>query len=154
MAQNKNLSCRKCDNQYEVLYGRPVPWCATCKSKELEVNFKNWSSGNSAIDEFIRKTQLKAKHFMSYLEWIEPDQFSNIKYVASGGFGLVFTAQLSGGREMELNDSTNEWRFWRSKTSTVALKQLNSSNMHVEFLQEVYTCAFQCCFVSSYHPFL
>src|SRR6185312_4744791 len=76
-------SCPACHKQYEILYGRPVPWCAKCKSEELEADFKNWSSGNKSIDDLIKNTQCNAKHFMSYLEWIEPARFSDLKFVAS-----------------------------------------------------------------------
>src|ERR1044072_1252423 len=48
--------CQKC-NQPNNNYDR----CQLCTSKYLQQNFKNWTSGNHDVDEFIQKAQLKAK---------------------------------------------------------------------------------------------
>src|SRR5688572_27251398 len=37
-------------------------WCQLCHAKHFQQNFKNWTSGNRDIDEFIQKTQLKTKN--------------------------------------------------------------------------------------------
>src|SRR5690349_17261192 len=36
-------------------------WCQSCNAKHFQQNFKNWTSGNHDIDEFIQNSQLKAK---------------------------------------------------------------------------------------------
>src|SRR4051794_14243116 len=33
-----------------------VTWCQSCNAKRFQQNFKNWTSGNHDIDEFIQKT--------------------------------------------------------------------------------------------------
>ena len=36
-------------------------WCQSCNANHFQQNFKNWTSGNHDVDEFIQNTQLKAK---------------------------------------------------------------------------------------------
>src|SRR5437763_12925043 len=55
-------------------------WCQSCNTKRFQQNFKNWTSGNRDIDEFIQKIQLKAKDERQVIEWIEDDRFESIKY--------------------------------------------------------------------------
>src|SRR6185369_16039109 len=50
-------------------------WCQPCISEYFQQNFKNWTSGNHDVDEFIQKSQLKAKNVRQVLEWIEYDRF-------------------------------------------------------------------------------
>ena len=35
-------------------------WCQSCNSKNFQQDFKNWTSGNYNVDEFIQRTQLEA----------------------------------------------------------------------------------------------
>src|SRR5436305_11486434 len=46
-------------------------WCQPCNAKRFQQNFQNWTSGNHNIDEFIQKTQLKARNWKEALEWVE-----------------------------------------------------------------------------------
>src|SRR5438046_10677529 len=46
-------------------------WCQPCNAKRFQQNFQNWTSGNHNIDEFIQKSQLKARHSNEVIEWIE-----------------------------------------------------------------------------------
>ncbi|CAB4393841.1 unnamed protein product [Rhizophagus irregularis] len=61
-------------------------WCQPCNAKRFKDNFKNWTSGNKDIDEFIQQSQLNAVHHKKYLEWIPFGKFQNINYIAKGGF--------------------------------------------------------------------
>ncbi|POG65207.1 hypothetical protein GLOIN_2v1880772, partial [Rhizophagus irregularis DAOM 181602=DAOM 197198] len=45
-------------------------WCQSCNAKRFKDNFKNWTSGNKDIDEFIQQSQLNAVHYKKYIEWI------------------------------------------------------------------------------------
>src|SRR6266496_2595305 len=72
-------------------------WCQPCNSKHFQQNFKNWTSGNSIIDEFIQKVQLKAKNHRMILEWIEYDKFENVEYLAKGGFGTTYKSIWKDG---------------------------------------------------------
>ncbi|GES88120.1 kinase-like domain-containing protein [Rhizophagus clarus] len=66
-------------------------WCHPCNAKRFKDNFKNWTSGNKVIDEFIQQSQLNAVHYEKYLEWIPFEKFQNITYIAEGGFAIVLT---------------------------------------------------------------
>ena len=41
--------CLKCSDKYTEM-----GWCKTCQIKDLKENFRNWSSGNKEIDDFIQ----------------------------------------------------------------------------------------------------
>jgi hypothetical protein len=58
----------------------------------LIANFNNWTSGNIEIDAFIQNTQKGARDSHSYLEWIDPEQITDIKHIADGNFGSVYQA--------------------------------------------------------------
>ncbi|GBC16712.2 kinase-like domain-containing protein [Rhizophagus irregularis DAOM 181602=DAOM 197198] len=64
-------------------------WCQPCNAKRFKDNFKNWTSGNKDIDEFIQQSQLNAVHHKKYLEWIPFGKFQNINYIAKGGFDFL-----------------------------------------------------------------
>ncbi|GBB99966.1 hypothetical protein RclHR1_00370007 [Rhizophagus clarus] len=57
-------------------------WCQPCNAKRFKDNFKNWTSGNKIIDEFIQQSQLNAVHYKKCLEWIPFEKFQNITYIA------------------------------------------------------------------------
>src|SRR5436189_6404774 len=66
--------CKEC-KQPNTDFG----WCKCY----FQQNFKNWTSGNHKVDEFIQKIQLKAKNRKEVLiEWIEYDRFENVEYLA------------------------------------------------------------------------
>ncbi|PKC57357.1 kinase-like protein [Rhizophagus irregularis] len=110
-------------------------YCRSCNSKRFQRNFKNWTSGNHNIDEFIQKTQLKAKNSRSVIEWIEYDKFEDVVYLAKGGFGTIFKAVWKDGYiKMNYNDKQLE----RNSKIEVALKSLHKSqDIIAEFLKEV-----------------
>ncbi|UZO03332.1 uncharacterized protein OCT59_023739 [Rhizophagus irregularis] len=64
-------------------------WCQSCNAKRFKDNFKNWTSGNKDIDEFIQQSQLNAVYHKKYLEWIPFEKFQNITYIAEGGFDFL-----------------------------------------------------------------
>jgi hypothetical protein len=107
--------CKEC-NRIKISYS----WCNYCR---FQLNFKNWTSGNNDVDEFIRKAQLKANNNFQLIEWIEYDKFEDVEYLAKGGFGTTFKAV---------------WREGRDGETKVALKCLhNSQGITTEFLKEV-----------------
>src|SRR6185369_1719274 len=67
-------------------------WCKDCETKRFEVDFPNWTSGNQAIDKVIRESQLAARNPVSYLEWIDYEQFECFQLIDAGGFGKVWKA--------------------------------------------------------------
>jgi hypothetical protein len=110
-------------------------WCNYC---HFQLNFKNWTSGNNDVDEFIQKSQLKAKNKFQLLEWIEYDKFEDVEYLAKGGFGTTFKAIWKEGYiyGWDYYYNNNQWR--RRGETKVALKCLhNSQDITTEFLKEV-----------------
>jgi len=124
-------------------------WCQVCNSKRLKKDFKKnwydgvlsnkWTSGNQAIDQFIQKHQLEATDADKLLEWIPYEQFSEIEFLAQGGFGKVYKAKWSEGNTKHWDTENKQWQ--REKDSKknyreVALKSLNDSQDNINFLDE------------------
>src|SRR5277367_5850878 len=74
--------CKECKQPNTGDYYGKYPWCQSCNGKRFQQNFQNWTSGNHDIDELIRRTQLDAKDWIEFIEWIEYDRFENIEYLA------------------------------------------------------------------------
>ncbi|CAB4420263.1 unnamed protein product [Rhizophagus irregularis] len=120
--------CKECN------HSRIYTYCNYCL---FQPNFKNWTSGNHDVDEFIQKIQLKAKSFGQVIEWIEYDKFVNVEYLAKGGFGTTFKAVWKDGHILGWDDNNNQWER-HGGVKEVALKCLhNSQGITAEFLKEV-----------------
>jgi len=110
-------------------------WCQPCMAQHFEAEFTNWTSGNLAVDQIIQDCQLRATNLSESLAWIPYEQFTYIKYLASGGFGKVYQAILSG-LIVGWNAEIKEWV--RGERRNVVLKSLhNSQNITSDFLQEI-----------------
>ncbi|RGB39593.1 kinase-like domain-containing protein [Rhizophagus diaphanus] len=97
-------------------------------------NFKNCTSGNHDVNEFIQKAQLEAKNERHIIEWIEYDKFKDVEYLAKGGFGTTFKAVWKDG-PWKFN---NDYQLKRKGETKVALKCLhNSQDITTVFLKEV-----------------
>ncbi|POG67215.1 hypothetical protein GLOIN_2v1481736 [Rhizophagus irregularis DAOM 181602=DAOM 197198] len=138
--------CETCFSKYcEKKYGKcfeckqvntQKEWCQICNSKRFQQNFGNWTSGNDDIDKLIQNTQLTARNRYQVLEWIPYDRFYNIKYVAKGGFGKVYSAIWKDGFILLWDKYKNQLQ--RYAKVQVALKSLNESqNITLEFISEV-----------------
>lgn len=111
---NKLSKCSKCGGTRTA-----IGWCRPCDTAKLKAHFKNWTSGNEELDQFLRETQLNANTPFDYMRWINFDSFSDVKFEAQGGFGKVYSAKSSA---------------W----GKVALKFLdNSESLASDFLDEV-----------------
>ncbi|POG65475.1 kinase-like domain-containing protein, partial [Rhizophagus irregularis DAOM 181602=DAOM 197198] len=109
-------------------------YCQSCNSPRFKQNFKNWTSGNHDVDEFIQKAQLKAKDWKHIIEWIEYDKFEDVEYLAKGGFGTTFKAVWKDGPIWDYDN--DQWK--RAAKTKVALKCLyNSQDITADFLKEV-----------------
>ena len=117
--------------------GTGYNWCQPCNAKRLKDNFKNWTSGNKDIDEFIQQAQLNAVHYTKYLEWIPFEKFQNITYITKGGFGKIYSAEWPEGYIQYWDIENQEWyRF--TGFEKFALKSLdNSSDISSDFFNEV-----------------
>jgi len=111
-------------------------WCQPCNSKRFKDNFKNWTSGNKDVDEFIQYSQTNAVHHKQCLEWIPFEKFKEVDYVTKGGFGKIYSATWSEGFIRYWDIENQKWN--REKNVKVALKSLyNSSNINADFFDEV-----------------
>ena len=107
-------------------------WCQPCNSKHFQQDFNKWTSGNKEIDEFIQKFQLNATRWEEVLEWIPYEKFSDIEYLAKGGFGTVHKAKWIDGRIENWNISQAKWN--RDANEYIVLKYLNNSqNLTTDF---------------------
>jgi hypothetical protein len=111
-------------------------WCQNCESFRFEKQFPHWTSGNIDIDDFIRKSQKQAQTDHDYMEWIPYDNFTDIEYITSGGYGDVFSAIWQEGPRWAWDE--NDQMRVRTGPRNVALKILdNSQNITTDFLNEV-----------------
>src|ERR1043165_589292 len=127
--------CGLCDecNQPNTGY----KWCQSCNSNHFQQDFNKWTSGNKEIDEFIQNFQLNATRYEEVLEWIPYEKFSDIEYLALGGFGTVYKAEWIDGYIYNWGTSQNTWTR-DSYHRDIVLKSLNNSqNITTDFLQEV-----------------
>ncbi|EXX59144.1 kinase-like domain-containing protein [Rhizophagus irregularis DAOM 181602=DAOM 197198] len=110
-------------------------YCQSCVSNHFQQNFKNWTSGNHNVDEFIQKAQLKTKDTAHIIKWIEYDKFEDVEYLSKGGFGTTFKAVWKDG---PWNTNYNNNQLERKGDTKVALKCLyNSQDITADFLKEV-----------------
>ncbi|POG61640.1 kinase-like domain-containing protein [Rhizophagus irregularis DAOM 181602=DAOM 197198] len=84
-------------------------WCQPCNAKRFKDNFKNWTSGNKDIDEFIQQSQLNAVYFKKYLEWIPFEKFKDITYITRGGFGKIYSAKWPEGYIESWDIKNQKW---------------------------------------------
>ena len=111
-------------------------WCQPCNAKRFKENFKNWTSGNKNIDEFIQQSQPNALYCSKCLEWIPFEKFENVTYITRGGFGKIYSANWPEGNIEFWNTKNQKWN--RESDIKVALKSLdNSSDISTDFLNEV-----------------
>jgi len=123
--------------------GTGEEWCRDCNAKRFKDNFKNWTSGNKNIDEFIQSSQLNSLSYLNCLEWIPFEKFQNVSYITKGGFGKIYSAEWTEGCIWDWDIENQKWS--RGTNRKVALKSLdNSSDISVDFLSEVINNL--CCF--------
>ena len=116
-------------------------WCQSCNVQHFQQNFKNWTSKNRDIDEYIQNSQLKAKCYedlvLEVLEWIEYDKFENVEYLAES----VYKAIWKDGHIWYWDSKNNQWERYREhykKGQPVSLKCLHDlQNITLEFSKEV-----------------
>ncbi|UZO19324.1 uncharacterized protein OCT59_010621 [Rhizophagus irregularis] len=116
-------------------------YCCDCYDKEIDIIEKNvWilenrTSRNEVIDKLIQYNQNIGRKY-GLLEWISSDKFTNINYIAKGGFAKVYSAIWKDGPIEKWSQFSNNWK--RNETIKIALKVLNNSkNISGDFLNEV-----------------
>src|SRR6266487_1809491 len=122
-------NCPDCKRQRTA-----TAWCKNC---DLKDNFRNWTSGSSILDKFIRHTQINANENMDYLEWIDFDQFDLVENTnRRGAFSSIYSAVWMEGPRWILDEEAEVWT--RNGPTKVILKRLdNSLNMSQEFVDQV-----------------
>src|SRR2546430_6069153 len=103
----------------------------SCNAKRFQQNFKNWTSGNHDIDEYIQISQLKAKYHEEVLEWIEYDKFESVEYLDES----VYKAIWKDGCMYCWYSDDNKWK--RYQGCSVTLKCFSSQDISVELSREV-----------------
>ncbi|RGB31539.1 kinase-like domain-containing protein [Rhizophagus diaphanus] len=117
--------------------GTGEKWCQPCNAKRFKDNFKNWTSGDNDIDEFIQQSQLNAVYYKKCLEWIPFEKFQDITYIAEGGFGKIYSAEWPEGHIRYWDIENQEWYRFK-EFDKYALKNLNnSSDICSDFLNEI-----------------
>ncbi|GBC53733.2 kinase-like domain-containing protein [Rhizophagus irregularis DAOM 181602=DAOM 197198] len=124
--------CKDCSRINEDLND-----CLSCKPERFQRDFNKWTSGNKIIDKLIQDNQrIAVEKYDLLLEWIPFNKFTNIKYIAEGGFAKVYSATWIDGQIKKWSQLNNNWR--RNGPLTIALKILNDSeNVSDDFLNEL-----------------
>jgi hypothetical protein len=106
-----------------------------CNATTFRRNFKNWTSGNNGIDEFIQESQLLTHdNAIKALEWISYNRFYNVKYIEKIG---GYKANWIDGRIYKWDSENQDWKRY-NKNMPVTLKSLNnSSNIVLEYMNKV-----------------
>ncbi|GES98328.1 kinase-like domain-containing protein [Rhizophagus clarus] len=112
-------------------------WCKLCQVDFFKNNFKNWTSGNDKIDDFIYEMQLKIDKYDSLIfEWIPFNQFINIKKIGKvdNNTAIIYSAIWKDG-PLEYNyNKTYKRNYYYEE---VLLKYLNNSQNRInEFLNK------------------
>ncbi|RHZ65121.1 hypothetical protein Glove_319g114 [Diversispora epigaea] len=116
--------CDECNQPCAQIWVILTKWCQPCNSSRFQNNFKNWTSKNTKIDDFIQKLQLAADRPYKVIEWIPFNRLRLVKYMTKGGFGSVFSAIWQDGqiRGWDINDQ----KWIRVGIQSVALKTINN----------------------------
>jgi hypothetical protein len=122
--------CEGCDNKYTNTFNY---WCKPCQINSLKENFKNWTSGNKQIDDFIQEMQLKINFYDDLIfEWVPYIQFDDIKEIIKIDSATVHSAIWKDG---PLEYDKDKMEYIKSQNKNVALKCLhNSQNISNELL--------------------
>jgi hypothetical protein len=132
--EKKRMEFGKCKDCSQI--NKDLNDCLSCKPKRFQKYFNKWTSGNKIIDKLIQDNQLIAVEKYELMEWIPYEKFTNIKYIAEGGFAKVYSATWIDGPIKKWSQLNDNWR--RNGSLTVALKILNDSkNVSDDFLNEV-----------------
>ncbi|CAG8795763.1 81_t:CDS:1, partial [Racocetra fulgida] len=125
--------CKKnmrCDAKYPII-------CDNCLHEVLKIEFDNWTSGDSLIDELIRKAQLSLP-YNRYPEWIPCDSFTEIQYI-KGEFGVVISAKWSQGAK-RMQSYGNRRHHTRSGPCKIILKKFMKQSLSTEM--PLYCCLY------------
>lgn len=124
-------SCNECK-----LFNTDNDWCQFCNAKHFRQDFKNWTSGNCSLDEFILSTQLKADKCDKLKEWIEYKMFKNVEYLIEEEFEITYRAIWKNGQISNWDSKNNQWKR-NNKNFPVILKCFHKSQNITKYLKNV-----------------
>jgi len=136
--------CKKCKRVSSIVFDITKISSGNSDLDDFFVNLRLDFYNNLKIAEFTDKIKNIDKYFLPYsicnsiyqdidilMEWMPYSQFTNVKEIANGGFGIIYQATWSDG-------SKNDIRRDRSKNEIVILKRFkNSQDISKHFLNEV-----------------
>ncbi|GBC09550.1 hypothetical protein RclHR1_08970010 [Rhizophagus clarus] len=115
--------CNECNKKRKHL-DESYQFCHLCyKAKTVLI-----PSGNKAVDDFIKYTRINwdVTDATFKMEFVPYDRFTDIKFIAEGGFSKVYKATWIDGPITSWNYKKQKYR--RQGKMFVALKELNNSN--------------------------
>ncbi len=128
--------CENCQNKcLATLY------CEHCVRNYLKAKFSNWTSGNDNVNNLIQKCQMETLRPDRIIEWIPYNNFQNIKYLTSGGFSEIYTADWIDRQYIEWDSKGNQLKRCRlqGQTQNVILKRLvNVESASRNWFEEVF----------------
>ncbi|GBC44971.2 kinase-like domain-containing protein [Rhizophagus irregularis DAOM 181602=DAOM 197198] len=138
-SQNIYKKCNEC-NRKRKIFDKSHEICHVCYN--IKTILKPKQSGNKVVDDFIRYTQSNYAFIEDgKMELIPYDQFTNIEFIAEGGFSKIYKATWVDGPINNWNRIKDDyWNITRRKNYTVVLKKLNNSkNITPKELNEIYS---------------
>ncbi|RHZ84266.1 hypothetical protein Glove_84g49 [Diversispora epigaea] len=102
--------------------------CDVCTKERFIQEFKTWSSGDANIDYNIQEFQIN--DIDNKLHWIPYVNFQNIKHIADGGHGSVYSAKLENGIKWRWNFIKRDWEYLLTGRK-VALKEIKDSRIDI-----------------------
>ncbi|RHZ85919.1 hypothetical protein Glove_58g43 [Diversispora epigaea] len=100
--------CKKCGEPRST-----IGWCKPCNTSLLKSKFGTWTSGNKDLDKFIEDTQINANTPFDYMRWILFESFTEVEFIARGGFGSVFSAKSENFGKVALKFLDNSEQLTR-----------------------------------------
>src|SRR5438128_1829721 len=90
--------------------------CRKCFQELVESSAKTWTSNDTAIDEFILKSQREADYIFKAIEWIPYDEFTDVEHIAEGGFSTVHKSTWKQGNWELIHETyANSTRMYKRK---------------------------------------
>lgn len=113
--------CQKCQQP-----NTSESWCQPCAEKEWKQDLEHLT-GQELIEKFIEKqsTDRWGEKNKNKLQWIPYQQFTDIEYLAEGGFSKIYKAKWG------------KWGYNGSDRIVVLKSLINSQNITLEFLKEI-----------------
>jgi hypothetical protein len=115
-------------------------WCQSCQMNYFKKNFKNWTSGNIQIDNYIQKNQLEKINDPKYtiFEWIHFFNIYNVEKIENYDRSCKLYSAM--WRDGPLYYDFNKRIYKRKSNRKVGLRLLENLNKSLnitEFLSEV-----------------